>query len=118
MEKNISEEYQKFLEVSGDVLTKLRIVGYPVRSSKAIEINNLEDFKKVTSEIESYKSEDLKGAIKRIYGRTISKTDLESFLQMGNEGLSRQELEDSLIIVPMQSDKTVCVDDLVDYLNG
>lgn len=116
MEQYLSKKYQEFLEAPGDPLTKLRLVGYPVGSLSGIQINTLEDFKRVVSGIDSLNSEDLKRELKKIHKNYMSLEVLRSFLKTGSESLDDQELADALRILPLDEDSGILIDDMVDYL--
>lgn len=117
MEEALYSNYNKFQQSSGNILTRLRIVGYPAYNiPDDITISSFEEFREVVLQIEKLTKQHLEIKIKKCFKNYLKKSDILHILKLGNDKFTENQISEAYSIMPVDEDGGILVDHLLNFL--
>jgi hypothetical protein len=118
----LNKQWLEFLDSTGDISSKLLKLGYLFTeppSSHNNSINSFDLFKDLILSKEVISKNSLKSQLKMIYkNELILKEDLNKLLKSGKDcfNFSKEVVNEIKMILPLREDKSIRVEELVEFL--
>lgn len=117
MSQDLSAKYSEYLNLRGDVASRLHQIGYPnISVSPKTKIDTFEGFLDLVGNTDTMTRAELTKLLKMCFRTYLKRTDIVQLLKNGERAFHDSEVQEALRIMPIDVEGGVLADDLIEFL--